>query len=75
LPSVTTSISHERRVSGHGRFHRFVIDNQQHCLADALNELLAQSGGKAPDVATAYFAISGYRLGSGRSGYNEGNGG
>src|SRR5438876_3296860 len=40
----------------------FVIDNQQHRLADALNALLAQSAGKPPDIATAYFAISGYRL-------------
>src|SRR5438876_11862266 len=40
----------------------FVIDNQQHRLADALNELLAQSAGKPLDIASAYFAISGYRL-------------
>ena len=40
----------------------FVIDNQQHRLADVLNELLAQSAGKPLDIATAYFAISGYRL-------------
>src|SRR5438105_10413935 len=40
----------------------FVIDNQEHRLRDALNELLAQSAGKLLDVATAYFAISGYRL-------------
>jgi hypothetical protein len=40
----------------------FVIDNQAHRLSDALNELLAQSAGKPVDIATAYFAISGYRL-------------
>lgn len=40
----------------------FVIDNQQHRMADALNELLAQSSEKPLDIATAYFAISGYRL-------------
>ena len=40
----------------------FVIDNQQHRMADALNELLGQTGGKPLDIATAYFAISGYRL-------------
>src|SRR5205809_293344 len=40
----------------------FVIDNQHHCLADALNELLSQTEGKPLDIATAYFAISGYRL-------------
>jgi hypothetical protein len=40
----------------------FVIDNQEHQLQDALNELLVQSTGKPLDIATAYFAISGYRL-------------
>jgi SNF2 family DNA or RNA helicase len=40
----------------------FVIDNQQHRMADALNELLAQSIGKPLDIVTAYFAISGYRM-------------
>src|SRR5882762_3855158 len=40
----------------------FVIDNQRHRMADALNELLAQSVGKPLDIASAYFAISGYRL-------------
>jgi hypothetical protein len=40
----------------------FVIDNQHHLLADALKELLTQSAGKPLDIATAYFAISGYRL-------------
>ncbi len=40
----------------------FVIDNQQHRMADALKELLGQSDGKPVDIATAYFAISGYRL-------------
>lgn len=40
----------------------FVIDNQGVRLADVLNDLLAQSGGKPLDVATAYFAVSGYRL-------------
>jgi len=40
----------------------FVIDNQQHRMADALNELLAQCVGKPLDIASAYFAISGYGL-------------
>ncbi|MBY0526965.1 MAG: hypothetical protein K2R98_26465 [Gemmataceae bacterium] len=40
----------------------FVIDNQQHRMADALNELLAQSVAQPLDIATAYFTISGYRL-------------
>ena len=40
----------------------FVIDNQQHHMSDALNELLSQTEGKPLDIASAYFAISGYRL-------------
>ena len=40
----------------------FVIDNEEHRLRDALNELLAHSTGKPLDIATAYFAVSGYRL-------------
>ncbi len=40
----------------------FVIDNQDHRLADVLRELLGRSSGKPLDVATAYFAVSGYRL-------------
>jgi SNF2 family DNA or RNA helicase len=40
----------------------FVIDNQHHRLAEALNDLLTQCAGKPLDIATAYFAISGYRL-------------
>ena len=40
----------------------FVIDNQLYRMADALNDLLGQTGGKPLDIATAYFAISGYRL-------------
>jgi len=42
--------------------HPFVIDNQDHKLADVLNELLARSTGTRWTIATAYFAISGYRL-------------
>jgi superfamily II DNA or RNA helicase len=40
----------------------FVIDNQEHRLADVLNDLLSRSAGTPLDIATAYFAISGYRL-------------
>ena len=40
----------------------FVIGNRQHRLMAAWNELLARSAGKPLDVATASFAISGYRL-------------
>jgi SNF2 family DNA or RNA helicase len=39
----------------------FVIDNQEHKLAAVLNDLLARSAGRPLDIATAYFAISGYR--------------
>ena len=39
-----------------------VIDNQQHFLADALNALLERCRGGPIDVATAYFAVSGYNL-------------
>ena len=39
-----------------------VIDNQQHRLADVLNTLLERCASGPIDVATAYFAISGYRL-------------
>ena len=39
----------------------FSIDNQRHRLADALNELLSPTEGKPLDIATAYFAVSGYR--------------
>ena len=40
----------------------FVIDNQDHLLADVLNALLDRSAGKPLDIATAYFSVSGYRL-------------
>ena len=40
----------------------FVIDNQEHRLSDVLNELLARSAGTPLDIASAYFAVSGYRL-------------
>ena len=39
----------------------FVIDNQTSRLDDVLNGLLVQTVGKPFDVASAYFAISGYR--------------
>jgi SNF2 family DNA or RNA helicase len=39
-----------------------VIDNIEYRLADALNALLERCVGGPIDVATAYFAISGYRL-------------
>jgi hypothetical protein len=38
----------------------FVIGNQEHRLAGVLNDLLARSAGTPLDVATAYFAASGY---------------
>ena len=39
-----------------------VIDNQQHFLADALNALMERCQGGPLDIATAYFAVSGYKL-------------
>ncbi|NLE37139.1 MAG: helicase [Pirellulaceae bacterium] len=39
-----------------------VIDNQEHRLADVLNTLLEHCAGGPVDIATAYFAVSGYRL-------------
>src|SRR5260370_35062265 len=40
----------------------FVIDNQQHKMADVLNALLADHKGHSLDIATAYFNISGWQL-------------
>jgi phosphatidylserine/phosphatidylglycerophosphate/cardiolipin synthase-like enzyme len=39
-----------------------VIDNDRHRLADVLDTLLEKCTGGPVDIATAYFAISGYRL-------------
>jgi superfamily II DNA or RNA helicase len=40
----------------------FVIDNQQHKMADILNDLLHRHKGHSLDVATAYFNIGGWQL-------------
>ncbi len=40
----------------------YVIDNQQHKLADVLNELLTGHYGKSLDIATAYFTVGGFEL-------------
>lgn len=40
----------------------YVIDNQQHRLADVLKAILAEHAGKSLDVATAYFNVQGFRL-------------
>jgi len=40
----------------------FVIDNQQHKMADVLNDLLADHKGHSLDIATAYFNVSGWQL-------------
>lgn len=40
----------------------FVIDNQTHILADILKGLLTAHKGRSLDVATAYFAVGGFRL-------------
>src|SRR5438132_7571800 len=40
----------------------FVIDNQQHIMADVLNALLAEHNGHSFDIATAYFNVGGWQL-------------
>lgn len=40
----------------------FVIDNQQHKMADVLNSLLHHYKGQSLDVATAYFNVGGWQL-------------
>ena len=40
----------------------FVIDNQQHNMADVLNDLLRHHRGHSLDVATAYFNVGGWQL-------------
>lgn len=38
----------------------YVIDNEEHRLADVLNEVLAAHDGRSLDVASAYFTVGGY---------------
>ena len=40
----------------------YVIDNQNHRMADVLGSILAGHAGKSMDVATAYFNVQGYSL-------------
>ena len=40
----------------------FVIDNQQHNMADVLNDLLHHHRGHSLDVATACFNVGGWQL-------------
>ena len=40
----------------------FVIDNQQHKMADVLNTLLKEYQGHSFDIATAYFNVGGWHL-------------
>ena len=40
----------------------FVIDNQQHTMANVLNALLAHHQGHSLDIATAYFNMGGWQL-------------
>src|SRR5579859_5576806 len=40
----------------------FVIDNQQHRMADVLGDLLADYKGHSLDIATAYFNVGGWQL-------------
>ncbi len=37
----------------------YVIDNEEHRLADVLKEVLAGHAGRLFDVATAYFPVGG----------------
>ena len=38
----------------------YVIDNEEHRLADVLNQVLAEHAGRSLDVASAYFTVGGY---------------
>src|SRR2546423_9448803 len=40
----------------------FVIDNQQHKMAEVLNDLLRNHKGHSLDIATAYFNVGGWQL-------------
>jgi len=40
----------------------FVIDNQQHKMADVLNTLLQQHNSHSLDIATAYFNVGDWHL-------------
>src|SRR6266702_8412024 len=40
----------------------FVIDNLQHTMVDAINDLLAECRGHSLDIATAYFNVGGWQL-------------
>jgi superfamily II DNA or RNA helicase len=40
----------------------YVIDNETHRLADVLNAILAEHGGRSLDAATAYFNLQGFRM-------------
>ena len=40
----------------------YVIDNENHRMADVLNEILAGHSGKSLDIATAYFNVRGFTL-------------
>ena len=40
----------------------YVIDNQNHCMADVLAGILAGHAGRSLDVATAYFNVRGFTL-------------
>jgi len=40
----------------------YVIDNQQHRLAEVLGSILVEHKGRSLDVATAYFTVEGFKL-------------
>ena len=39
----------------------YVIDTRTHTLAEVLRGILREHGGRAVDIATAYFSVSGYK--------------
>ena len=62
LLALTVGTWRSRETKPVGEMIPSVIDNQQHFLADALNALLERCHGGPLDIATAYFAVSGYKL-------------
>ena len=43
-------------------FIPYVVDNQNHRLADVLSDVLSEHVGKSLDIATAYFNVQGFKL-------------
>ena len=51
----------------------FVIDNQQHTMADVLNIFLSEHKGRTLDIATSYFNVGERQLRLNRTWYNTAN--